>query len=114
MQNGFVEKRSYPRYPISIPVSCFLPETNKTVNTCTCDISAIGVGIIACDELLPGTWLNLCLQMPDNGEKISRKAKVIWSNLMSANSYRVGIKLEESNLKPIPLVLRAINHQRKD
>lgn len=113
MQTQFVEKRAYPRYPISIPVSCFLPELNKTVDTCTCDISATGVGIIASDELSPGSWLNLCLQMPDNAEKISRKAKVVWSSMMSANSFRVGIRLEESSLKPIPLVLRAINHQRK-
>jgi hypothetical protein len=57
--------------------------------------------------------MDLSLQMPDNGERIIRKAQVVWSSTMGLNSYRIGIKIEEPNLKPIPLVLRTINFQRK-
>jgi Tfp pilus assembly protein PilZ len=113
MPTTFVEKRTFPRFPVAIPISCFIPDLNRTINTCTCDISAIGVGIVVDEELSAGTRLDLCLNMPDNGEKINRKAKVVWFNVMSTSSYRVGIRLEEPNIKPIPLVLRTINYQRK-
>ena len=113
MQNVFVEKRAFPRFPVSISVTFYIPDLDRTVNTYTKDISAIGIGIVINEELPVGTALDLCLQMPDNGERIIRKAQVVWSNTMGLNSYRVGIKIEEPNLKPIPLVLRSINFQRK-
>ncbi|OGX18302.1 MAG: hypothetical protein A3K83_03665 [Omnitrophica WOR_2 bacterium RBG_13_44_8b] len=113
MQVPFEEKRVCPRFPVSISVTCYIPDLDKTVNTYTRDISAIGIGLVVNEVLPVGTCLDLCLQMPDNGERIMRKAKVVWSNAMGLDSYRVGIKLQEASIKPIPLILRTINYQRK-
>ena len=79
----------------------------------THDISAQGLGLITDKKLEPGTCLDLNLQMPDNAEKINRKAKVVWIAVLDSKTNRVGIKLEEQKLNPIALVLRTINYQRK-
>jgi len=49
----------------------------------------------------------------DNGEEILRKGKVVWSRMVNSIKYRIGIKLEEPNLKPIPIILRTIGNKRK-
>ena len=113
MRVPFEEKRACPRFPVSISVTCYMPDLDKTVDSYTCDISAIGIGMVVNENLPPGTRLDLCLHMPDNGERIMRKAQVVWSNSLGLESYRVGIKLQEANIKPIPLILRTLNYQRK-
>lgn len=112
-EQSFVEKRAFSRFPISISVICFHPALHKPVKTKTHDISAQGLGLITDKKLQPGDSLDLCLEMPDNGEKINRKAVVVWISMIGSNTGRVGIKLEEAKLKPVPLVLRVINYQRK-
>jgi len=108
----FTEKRAFPRFPISIPLSYRDPNLCSVVNTKTYDISAMGIGLVTDKELSPDTCLQICLHMVDNGEKINIKGKVAWVAKFASDKYRVGIKLEEK-LKPIPLVLRSINFERK-
>ena len=74
----------------------------------TSDISAAGLGLITEKKLLPGIELDICLRMRDNGEEINLKGKVIWTSLSVTGKYKVGVKLEERQLKPIPLVLRVL------
>lgn len=112
-EQSFVEKRAFPRFSVSISVIYSDPASHKVVSTQTHDISAQGLGLIIDKELEPGICLDLSIEMPDNGEKIKRKAKVVWINMLGSNTKRVGIKLEEPELKPIPLVLRIINYQQK-
>lgn len=107
--NGFSkERRSQPRFLTKISVSIYGPVTPQIVNAQTYDISAQGIGIVTVKEIPVGTTLDIYIQMPDTAEKIFRRGKVVWLTTLDDSAYRLGVKLEEPPLKPIPLVLRAI------
>jgi hypothetical protein len=110
---SFKEKRAFTRFPIRISLDYLDANSNKTSESETLDISAQGLGIITDEELPSDTYLQIVLKMPDNGEQISRKGKVIWSKKIYPLKYRAGIRLEEPKIKPISLVLRIINYKRK-
>ncbi|MCX5706960.1 MAG: PilZ domain-containing protein [Candidatus Omnitrophica bacterium] len=103
------DKRNFVRFLISIPLKYAKIGIDKFVSACTHDISAEGIGLITAEELPVNTLLNLCLNIPDNGEEIPLEAEVIWSQEINSNQYRNGLRLKNSRLKPIPLVLRTIN-----
>ena len=60
------------------------------------------------EALVPDTPLDIWLQMPDNGEKIYIQGRVVWSNLIEPDKYRVGVDLENMELDPILLALKTI------
>lgn len=107
------ERRSYERFAVPIPV--FYEDANFTARTDakTNDISVEGLSLSTDKSLIPGTVLDICLQMIDNGEKILLKGRVIWSRIVEFGRYRAGVKIELSKLKPIALVLRTIKSRRK-
>ncbi|MDI6606242.1 MAG: PilZ domain-containing protein [Candidatus Omnitrophota bacterium] len=110
---GFREKREFPRFPVSIQVTLMDPSLcGQVLGAETKDISVGGVGIITENKLSPGIDLNICLHMSDNGEEINLKGKAVWIAAIDPERYRVGIKLEGSDLKPIPLVLRFLNSRQ--
>lgn len=109
----FTEKRIFPRFTITIPLTFFVQKSDKSFTAQTHDISTQGVCIVANEELPSGLDLDMRIQMMDNNEKICLKGKVIWSCMIDSGKYKIGVKLEEPKLKPIPLVLRTIMAQRK-
>jgi len=102
------EKRKLVRFLIAIPLKYGKMSLKPINSICTHDISAHGVGLITSEQLPVNTPLMLCLKIPDNGEEISLEAQVVWSERAGSSGYRSGIKLKNSSLKPIPLVLRTI------
>ena len=114
MENSpFRERRAFPRFPVHLALNCFDPYLRKEFQTETQNISAEGLCFETDEVLKLGNFLEIFLHMPDNNEEIHRIGKVVWSNMTESGKYRIGIKLEEPKLKPIPIVLRIINHQRK-
>lgn len=113
MESFFTERRVFPRFPVKIPLGFCEPGSTEQINTQTHDISAQGLCIVTGKEITDGTFLDIYLQMPDTGEKIYRRGKVVWSSAINHATYKLGIKLEDPPLKPIPLVLRAIKAQRE-
>jgi len=109
----FLEKRAFPRYTAKIPLTYFGSDSSKEFQVKTHDISAQGLCIITDRELIPGSALDIFLYMADNSGKIYRKGKAVWCKILENDLYRIGIKLEEPNLNPIPLVLKAIMPQRE-
>jgi hypothetical protein len=109
---SFNEKRTHPRYPITIPLNYFEPTQEKNDHAATHDISQEGMCLVIDKNLFPGASLDIFIQMLDNGEKIYRKGRVVWSQIMQTGKYHGGIKLEEQELKPVPLILRTIMAQR--
>lgn len=104
----FVERRRFSRFSIAIPLTYCSLDSSKINQAQTHDISVQGIGFITNDELAPQTSLDIWLNMPDNAEQIHIKGEVVWSKKIGFNNYRIGISLRDSTLKPIPLVLRAI------
>lgn len=111
--SAFIEKRAFPRFLVNIPLCYSEANTDRISQAETHDISAEGVGIIANEYLPVGTYLDIRLRMLDDGTEIERKGRIVWSNCLEANKYRVGVKLEGKSLKPIPIVLRTIKTQRR-
>ena len=107
--DGSKERRASTRFPVRIRMAFADPAfQDETVPAETCDICIAGLGLITDKKLLTGIELNICLYMRDNGEEIKAKGKVVWTALTATGKYRVGVKLEEPHLKPIPMVLRIL------
>ncbi|MBI5145073.1 MAG: PilZ domain-containing protein, partial [Candidatus Omnitrophica bacterium] len=102
------ERRRVPRFSVSIPLTYYNFNSQKSNQGKLHNLSAQGIGFVTDEELAPGTYLEIWLEMPDNGEQIYTKGKVVWTKQLETNQYRVGINLEGFNLKPIPIVLRII------
>jgi hypothetical protein len=102
------EKRAELRFPLVIPSSCFEFGSADTVNGETHDISRGGVCLITGREIPLGTQIEIILVMMDTNELVQKKGIVIWSARHGDDTQRIGIKLQEPKLKPIPLVLRTI------
>ena len=109
----FKEKRASKRFAVSIPLTCCDTFGNMT-HAHTHDISAEGAGIITNGNLGLGSAVEIFFQMPDNGQKIYRKARVIWVTNTDSGIFRAGIQLKDSILNPVPLVLRTINCRYKN
>ena len=107
-KTDFSEKRTAPRFAVSIPTNYVHPQTNEVAYAHTHDISDIGLGLVTNYELPTGTPIDLKLIMMDNGEEIRVKGQVLWSRLDQENEFRSGIKLQDCTIKAIPLTLRAI------
>ena len=106
---AFLEKRKFVRFLISIPLKYVKISIKQLTGAATSDISVEGLGLITTEELPLNTSLNIHLVMPDNGEEIILDAEALWSKCNGTGSYRCGLKLKNTHLKPIPLVLRTIN-----
>lgn len=109
---SFSEKRAYQRFPIRIPASYFDPNLNRDVKAHTCDISVEGVCIVTECTLSPGNYLDISLKIVDNDRKFLHKAKVIWVNMIEDDIYKVGIRLEEDKLDPIPIALKSLMNKQ--
>ena len=122
----FQEKRAHMRFPARMPINytlacgpinyalaCGPTAIDDKSNAKTNDISAEGLGLLTDEELVPGESIQICMQMVDNNEKILVRGKVVWSTMIEPGTYRVGLKLEDSVLNPIPLALRIIKIHRK-
>ena len=107
-QWNFQEKRKFTRFEVNLPLKNAELNTVKEINGYTHDLSSQGIGMFVKEELSLGTQLDIRLYMPDNGEEIRTSGKVVWSNKMESGKYRAGIILNNTDLKPIPLVLRTI------
>ncbi|MBN2831460.1 MAG: PilZ domain-containing protein [Candidatus Omnitrophica bacterium] len=108
-KEGFSEKRKFVRFLISIPLKYAKIGIQQFTGAVTKDISAEGLGLITTEELPVNTPLSICLTIPDNGEEIPLDAQVLWSKNDGAGNYHYGLKLKNTRLKPIPLVLRTLN-----
>ena len=104
-----LDKRKFVRFLISIPLKYAKLSLKTFTDASTIDISAQGLGLITTEELPVNMPLNICLSIPDNGEEIPLDAEVVWSRGEGIGCYRSGLRLKDTQLKPIPLVLRTIN-----
>ena len=110
-----IDRRKFVRFPVSIILKCQGAAACAKSASRTHDISIKGVGIVTSEQFELGSCVNMFLTMPDNGEEIQATGKVIWEdrNGKDTSKFRLGIFLEEANLKPIPLVLRTMQAGRQ-
>jgi Tfp pilus assembly protein PilZ len=102
------EKRVELRFPVVLPLSYLELGSEETVNGQTHDISQGGLCLATDREIPIGAQIEVILKMIDSDEMIQKKGIVVWSARYGDDTRRIGIKLQESKLKPVPLVLRTI------
>ena len=105
----FSEKRKFVRFLISIPLKYAKISIKQSTDASTKDISAEGLGLITAEELPVNAPLKICLTKLDNDEEIPLNAEVIWSKGKSIGCYHSGLRLKDTKLKPISLVLRTVD-----
>ena len=108
LEDSYLEKRKDSRFLISIPLQYVKVGVNKLVNSCTFDISANGLSLVSSEEFLISALLNIFLKMPDNDQEIPLEAEVVWSKPVGPAQYMYGLRLKNTAIKPISLVLRTI------
>ncbi|MDD5432463.1 MAG: PilZ domain-containing protein [Candidatus Omnitrophica bacterium] len=106
------DNRIFERFAANFPLKYLDLDYNKEGSAKTLDISANGLGITT-DECLPKhSNLELWLQIPDMGQPLYARAKVIWSDKSGTNACRAGIKLEKADFLGLARVLRIIGTRR--
>jgi len=108
MSVNLLDKRKSPRFPVTIFARNKDLASGRETPVHTFDISATGIGLMSDQEIPLDKLLEITLCMPDNGEQVHAVGKAVWTSLAGPHKYRVGVILEDSVLKPIPLVLRTI------
>jgi hypothetical protein len=80
--------------------------TRQCIDGTTHDISSTGFGMIVRQSLPVGDVLDITLTEINSERSSFARGQVIWSHQVGQNLYRIGVKLQEKTLQPIPLVLR--------
>lgn len=106
-KNGTLrDNRIFERFNVSFPLRFIDLKRNKEGQAQVKDVSAKGLGIIAKDELVSDTPLEMWLDIPDRGEPLYTRGEVIWSKLTGSSQWRAGIELEKADLMSMSRVLR--------
>ncbi|MFA5099344.1 MAG: PilZ domain-containing protein [Candidatus Omnitrophota bacterium] len=102
------ERRQGVRYEVTLSAVARHGLMGNSLITASHDISAQGAGLIVDRQLTAGETLEITFIMPDNGEQIHSKGRVVWVDVLGPNRYRAGVVLTEPDLRPIPMVMRSI------
>ncbi len=92
------DRRVFQRFAVKLPVNFLNPDNSKEGTAVTQDICAKGIGIVADENLLSGTPLELWIELRDKKEPIYTRGQVAWSRPQGQNKYGVGINLEKADL----------------
>jgi len=111
---GFKDRRLFARFPVKVLLRYLNLDLPGEAHTYTRDVSAKGICLMTSEALSAETPLDMWLQMPDSGEQVYIKGKVVWSNMIKPNKYKVGVNLENIELNPILLALKAIQFRIKN
>jgi hypothetical protein len=92
------DRRIFERFPVTFPLRFLDLKKSKEGQAKTRDISAKGVGFLTNEKLLPQTYLEMWIEIPERAEPLYTRAEVVWSTAQGANEYRVGVNLEKAEL----------------
>ena len=87
-----IEKRKYPRYPASVPISLHLGEVVASESSYINNISAGGASFNAMVSLEPGD--SVLLQIPPSSPVLRIPARVAWCRKL-AFEYSIGVEFEQ-------------------
>jgi|GEM_PF-1140262 len=107
-QSTIKEKRAELRFPVMMPLAFLELNSTEAGNGQTLDISRGGLCLATDREIPLGAQIQVILKMIDSNDVICENGTVVWSTRNSDDSLRIGIKLKEPKLKPVPLILRTI------
>ncbi len=105
-ETKFFDRRIFERIPVKLPLKFLELTSNKESLASTHDISAKGISLVTDEKLLPHTSLEMWLQIPNRGNRLYTRGRVVWSEKFGFNQYRIGISLEKAELMGMSIILR--------
>jgi|YelNatPaOPRAMG01_1025707.scaffolds.fasta_scaffold02068_2 c-di-GMP-binding flagellar brake protein YcgR len=105
--NNYRDRRTFERFPLSLPVRFFDFYRQQEGEGKTVDISAKGMGLVTEKNLNAYTPLEIWVDIPQSAQPFYARAEVVWSKPISQNLNRVGIEFEQADLMGVSRLLRA-------
>lgn len=106
----FEEKRTFTRFNIEIPLtSVFSPANPAMAHARTHDISSQGLGVILHYALPLGKTAELCMVLPEDGQRLNVRGTPVWCQPIGDDCYRIGIRLDAQYFNPITTALKVID-----
>lgn len=102
------DRRVFARFKAEFPLRLIDLKENKESRASLQDICAKGICLITDMELASHTPLEMWLQIPDKGEPLYTRGKVIWSEKVGEDKCRAGVCLEKADLMALSRVMRVI------
>jgi len=105
------DRRVYERFRVNLPVKFIEIFTNLEGKGRTIDISAGGIGLFTEEDIKPERHIELWIDVPDKGEPLYAKGKIVWVQMLSPNNFAVGIELEKTDFIGVSRVLWIIHNK---
>lgn len=102
----FSDKRVFERFTVNFPARFIDLRENKEGRAETCDVSAKGVGFLLNEELKPAASLEIWLDLPDKGEPLYTRGRVVWTTQIEPQLWRTGVNLERAELMGLARIFR--------
>jgi len=102
------ERRLSVRYEVTLSVVASHGLMGNALTMTTHDICNKGAGFIVDKQLAAGDTIEASFIMPDDGEHINARGTVVWVKSLGPDRYRIGVAFADSDLRPIPMVMRSI------
>lgn len=106
MYNGGEDRRRFTRFAKAFPIKFRDCDRNQEGNGETKDISAQGLGFVTDIALTSGLNLELWLYIPDKHGPLYAKGKVVWSCMVGAKTYRIGVDLTKVDFLGLARILK--------
>lgn len=104
----FEDQRIFARFSARFPLRFLNLDASSEGDAQAEDISAKGIGFVASEQLAPYTPLEMWLGIPDQGEPLYARGRVIWSKSLGSDKYRTGVSLERADLMGVSRVMRVL------
>jgi len=104
--DNFADQRLFERIPVTLPVKYTDLDSRLSGEAVLSDISAYGLGMITGSDLPLSTQLEIWLKVPDQGQPVYTRGKVVWSSPEGINRHRMGICLERTEFMNLSRVMR--------
>jgi hypothetical protein len=105
------EKRKAQRFEIDIPIDSTVFQEDTAIRSKIHDISSYGLGTTVPRSLPVGTVLDVVLRLPEKDDQVSLRGRIIWSQNVTPDHYRVGVRFIADDFNPIPCVLKTLQHK---
>ncbi len=100
------DQRLFERIPVRFPVKYTDLYSHVSGEAVSSDISAHGLGILSGSELPSSADLEIWLNVPDQGQPVYARGRVVWSKQESSGGYRMGINLENAGFMNLSRIMR--------
>jgi hypothetical protein len=104
----FADRRIFERFSVRLPLKFLGVGAGWEGEAQTCNISAKGIGLVTKHQLPLHTALEIWLHIPDKGQPLYARGKVIWSKPDAAGGHRLGVNLEKAELMGMSRVLKTM------